>query len=125
MEHCTLITVRNVNSSLPREVPDQNAVRVEFNEALFDTSLVEVMFSSNCTTSTIVRYSNPAIIDIPSTGTNTGRCRYAILLVTRDNGSQQVGYPIEGTFEITGMYNYAVLFYIMYKKQIMIQRSFK
>ena len=92
-----------MNSSLPHEVPNQNAVRVDLNEALFDTSLVEVMFSSNCTTSTIVGYSNPAIIDIPSTGTNTGRCWYSILLVSRDNGSQQVGYPIEGTFEIKGI----------------------
>ena len=98
-----IIIVQNVNSSLPREVPEQNAVRVDFNEALFDINLVEVMFSSNCTISMIVRYSNPVIIKIPSTGANTGRCRYAILLVTRDNSSQQVGYPIEGIFEIKGM----------------------
>ena len=89
--------VQNVNSTPPVKSRDQRAVSVAFNEALFDKNIVEIMFSSNCTISTVVDYVNPATIALPDTGTNNGECRFAILLV--DNSQQPIGYPIQRTFE--------------------------
>lgn len=86
-----------MNSSLPLELRDRRAVSIAFNEALFDTNTVKIMFSSNCTVSTVVDYKNPATITIPHLGTNTGKCQFAILLV--DNSQQPIGYPVRGTFE--------------------------
>lgn len=89
--------VQNVNSTAPLELRDQRAVSVAFNEALFDTGIVKIMFSSNCTVSTVVDYMNPATIAIPGTGTHTGQCQFAILLV--DDSQRPIGYPIQGIFE--------------------------
>ena len=86
-----------MNSSLPLELRDQRVVSVAFNEALFDINIVKVVFSSNCTISTVVEYMNPATIAIPDLGTNTGKCQFAILLV--DDSQQPIGYPVRGTFE--------------------------
>ena len=86
-----------MNSSLPLELRDQRVVSVAFNEALFDINIVKIMFSSNCTISTIVEYMNPATIAIPDLGTNTGKCEFAVLLV--DDSQQPIGYPVRGTFE--------------------------
>ena len=77
----TTFAVANINFSLPQEVRDQRAVKIEFSETLFDVNSVRVMFSSNCTSSVTADYSNPLLITIPDTGANTGQCQYNIQLV--------------------------------------------
>ena len=94
-----------MNGSLPRVTSEQTAVEVEFNEALFDVnSIVRVMFSSNCSTSSIVEYDNPLSIPIPDMSMNIGlQCQYAILLM--DGNLGQIGYPVLGSFvPIKGIY---------------------
>ena len=79
---------------------DKTAVRVEFNETLFDiNSVARINFSSNCSVSSIVDYENPISIPIPDTNINIGQplqCQYSILLM--DDNSQQIGYPVLGNF---------------------------
>ena len=79
---------------------DKTAVRVEFNETLFDiNSVARINFSSNCSVSSIVDYENPISIPIPDTSMNIGQplqCQYSILLM--DGNSQQIGYPVLGNF---------------------------
>lgn len=77
---------------------------IEFDETVFDTNSVRVVFSSNCTSSTTVDYSNPLLVAIPDTGLNTGQCQYNIQLV--DSNSQQIGYPVSGFFVAGGMSPY-------------------
>ena len=77
---------------------------IEFDETVFDTNSVRVVFSSNCTFSTTVDYSNPLLVAIPDTGLNTGQCQYNIQLV--DSNSQQIGYPVSGFFVAGGMSPY-------------------
>ena len=92
----------NVNSSKPQVVQSQRAVRVDFNETLFDVASVRVRFSSNCTNSVTVDYSNPVMITIPDTVMlSSCQCQYTIQLV--DSNSQQIGYPITGFFEARGV----------------------
>ena len=73
----------------------------EFDETVFDANSVRVNFSSNCTSSVTVDYSNPLLVTIPDTGQNTGQCRYSIQLV--DSNSQQIGYPVLGFFVAEGI----------------------
>ena len=90
----------NVNSSLPQVVQELQAVKVYFNETLFNNSSVRVIFSSNCADSEAVNYSNPILMNIPDTWFNSGQCHYFIQLV--DSNSQPVGYPITGHVEVGG-----------------------
>ena len=71
------------------------------NESLFDVNPFAVMFSSNCTTNNTLAYSNPVMIEINHTRLNIGHCQYSIQLV--DNNSQQIGYPLQGHFEVLGL----------------------
>ena len=73
---------------------------MEFNESVFETIDIQVIFSSNCTSSVTVSYSNPLMVTIPDTGVNTGQCQYNIQLV--DSNSQQIGYPVLGFFVAEG-----------------------
>ena len=92
-------TVKNVNSSSPQEVRSERAVRVDFNETLFNIASVRVRFSSTCTDPVTVDYSSPVMITIPDTGMlSSGQCQYTIQLV--DSNSQHIGYPIIGYFDI-------------------------
>ena len=92
--------VKPVNSTAPQIVEDRRALVMGFNEDVFEASSVSVIFSSNCTSSVMVDYSNPVQITIPDTGANTGQCQYSILLV--DSNSQQIGYPVIDYFVIEG-----------------------
>ena len=97
-----LFTVTNVNISSPhiQVVQGLPAARVDINEAIFDINLktnAMVVFSSNCTDSVTVNYSNPILILLLDTGLNTGLCQYSIQLV--DDTSQQIGYPMLGFFD--------------------------
>ena len=71
-----------------------------FDENLFDTQSVRVMLTSNCTQSVVVDYANPVLINIPSTGMNTGQCRYTIQVIDGNNG--QIGFPLTGFFVAEG-----------------------
>ena len=73
---------------------------MEFNENVFEATDIQVIFSSNCTSSVTVDYSNPLLVTIPDTGLNTGQCQYNIQLV--DSNSQQIGYPVLGFFVAEG-----------------------
>ena len=75
---------------------------MEFNENVFETIDIQlqVVFSSNCTSSVTVGYSNPLLVTIPDTGINTGQCQYSIQLV--DSNSQQIGYPVLAFFVAEG-----------------------
>ena len=77
---------------------------MEFNESVFETINIQVIFSSNCTSSVTVGYSNPLLVTIPDTGLNTGQCQYSIQLV--DSNSQQIGYPVLGFFVAEGTLHY-------------------
>ena len=92
--------MKPVNKTAPQIVEDRRALIMEFNEDVFDASSVYIIFTSNCTSSVMVDYSNPVQITIPDTGVNTGQCQYSILLV--DTNSQQIGYPIIDYFVIEG-----------------------
>ena len=96
-------TVKNVNSALPYVNLDRNVVIVEFNETLFDVNAVmKVVFYSNCTTSLMVDYENPAEIPLPDTSMNSGQqCQYALHLI--DGNLQRIGYPVKGTFLARGI----------------------
>ena len=96
----TIIAVRSVNSTVPQLVQNMRAVRVFFDESVFDAQAVRVMLSSNCTQPVIVDYTNPAEIIIPYTGLNTGQCLYLIQLV--DGNLRQVGYSLSGFFIADG-----------------------
>ena len=95
------IAVKPVNSSVPQLAQGARAVVLEFDETVFEASSVSVIFSSNCTSSVMVDYSNPVQITIPDTGANTGQCQYSIQLV--DGNSQQIGYPIIDYFVTEGL----------------------
>lgn len=71
-----------------------------FNENVFEPADVQVVLSSNCTSSVTVGYSNPLLVTIPDTGLNSGLCQYNIQLV--DSDSQQIGYPVLGFFVAEG-----------------------
>lgn len=92
--------MHNVNSSLPRVLNEKRAVTVNFNDFLFDDSIVRVMFSSNCTSAVTTSYSNPVMITIPDIESNTCQCQYSVNLI--DGNSHQIGYPINGFFDISG-----------------------
>ena len=107
--------VDNINSSPSQEVRDQRAVRVEFNETLFDVNTVRVMFSSNCTSSVIiVDYSSPILITIPDTRANTGQCQYNIQVVDRATSTLPIGYPITGFFNARGDISLLLVFVSFY-----------
>ena len=89
-----------VNSTAPQVVQDMRALAMEFNENVFEVLNVQVQFSSNCTDSVTVSYSNPLLLTIPDTGANTGQCQYIIQLV--DSNAQQIGYPVVGFFVAEG-----------------------
>ena len=92
--------MRPVNSTLPQVVQNRRVLTTEFNESVFETIDIQVIFSSNCTSSVTVSYSNPLMVTIPDTGSNTGQCQYNIQLV--DSNSQQIGYPVLGFFVAEG-----------------------
>ena len=110
----THTAVDNINSSPSQEVRDQRAVRVEFSETLFDVNTVRVMFSSNCTSSVTVDYSNPLLITIPDTRVNTGQCRYNIQVVDRATSTLPIGYPITGFFNARGDISLLLVFVSFY-----------
>ena len=96
-----LLAVKPVNSSVSQVIQGARAISIEFDETIFDATSVRVNFSSNCTSSVTVGYSNPLMVTIPDTGLNTGQCQYNIQLV--DNNSQQIGYPVLGFFVAEGI----------------------
>ena len=76
---------------------------VEFDESLFDANAVKVNFSSNCTSSVTMDYSNPFVVTIPDTGLSTGLCQYNIQLVDLTTATSPIGYAITGSFNADGM----------------------
>ena len=85
---------------------------VEFSETLFDVNSVRVVFSSTCTDSVTVDYSNPLLITIPDTGANTEQCQYNIQLVDRATSTLTIGYPITGFFNTEGEAKYYTNFQV-------------